>query len=363
MRVSLGLLAVGTLTTWLLAGPFGASAGTAPCRSTSCTPSDLGELVARDPGRAAHLARAGRDRAGPAGLVVAGSPGLARGRVRLAGRRWPRRASASSGSIEQVVRRDAGHPPNALRATQTGQLNWNVVGIIGGLVVVLIASDMGRMTMNTAFFWLVIAAACRLAARLPHRARGREPGSRRPRAGGGPLAHVPGVAGHLDPLRAGRARGRGAGPQHVQRRGHPAAAGRDQPAAGGHRAGPGHAGRALLRPVHGRRSGRRKILRHAAGHDRRDDRAGLRRRPVQPVGLVRGDGDLVVPAGRVLPRAAGLAGSRHEVSGAERDRLGAGAAGHRAGAGADRHARTWPRSAMAHAGRLAGAAGGRARCS
>jgi hypothetical protein len=32
---------------------------------------------------------------------------------------------------------------NALRVTQTGQLNWNVVGIVGGLVIVLALLALG----------------------------------------------------------------------------------------------------------------------------------------------------------------------------------------------------------------------------
>ncbi len=124
----------------------------------------------------------------------------------------------------------------------------------------------------------------------------------------------------------------------------------------------GHGGRAPLRAVHGRRGRGGEILRHAAGHDGRDDRPGLRRRPLQPVGLVRGHGGVVVPAGRVLPRAAGLAGSGHEVPGAERARLGAGPAGHRPGPGPDRHAEPG-QDPDGHPGRLAGACWRPGRCS
>ena len=132
----------------------------------------------------------------------------------------------------------------------------------------------------------------------------------------------------LAALRPGRTRARST----LYARHGDAAAGRPGPAAGGAVAGAGHAGRALFRPVHGRRSRPGEVLRHAAGHDRRDDRPGLR-------------GDLfnlwvwfeamaissylLVAFYRDQPTS--LEAGR-EVPGAERRRIGVGAARHRPGA-------------------------------
>ncbi len=92
-------------------------------------------------------------------------------------------------------------------------------------------------------------------------------------------------------------------------------------------------------PYMRRRGGRGEVLRPAGRDGRLDDRPRLRRRPIQPVGLVRGDGRHVVPARRVLPRAEGLARGGREVPGAVGGRLGARPDRDRAGLRAHRHAR------------------------
>ena len=122
------------------------------------------------------------------------------------------------------------------------------------------------------------------------------------------------------------------------RRRDPTAPRRPEPAAGRGGAGARHAGHAVFGTVYVARNRTGKVLRHAVGDGRGDDRPWLRGRPVQPVAVVRGDGGHLVPAGGLLPRAALLARGGRQVPGPKLDRVGAGAAGHRAGAGGERHA-------------------------
>ncbi|HLF28915.1 MAG TPA: NADH-quinone oxidoreductase subunit L [Anaerolineae bacterium] len=134
MRAALGLLAIGALTTWLLVGPFGELlATTLPFHELHVlrTPEVLSEVVTAP---ATWVA-----------LLVIGV-GLAawQWRDRLAGltersRRLAQFAADGLG-FEWLNRRivDATKSiATALRATQTGQLNWNIAGIVGGLLVVL----------------------------------------------------------------------------------------------------------------------------------------------------------------------------------------------------------------------------------
>ena len=152
MRVALVALAVGTLTTWLLAGPFselihgaiaatgqaglseGQAQGIAP---TMTTLEMIGEVVTA-----------------PATLIalIVIAIGLAAWwwRSRLAWLvdrlQWLGRAAGNSFGFEWVNRsvvkltQQAGE---GLRATQTGALNWNVVGITGGLILVLAVLALG----------------------------------------------------------------------------------------------------------------------------------------------------------------------------------------------------------------------------
>ena len=141
MRVALGVLAFGTLTTWLLAGPFG----------------DL--LRATLPFHQLHvestLELIGAVLAAPvtwvALLVIA---------LGLAAWWWRSRLVAFSTRLQFVARAAsadfgfewlnchvvivAESTANWLRGTQTGQLNWNMVGIVGALVVVLLVLVIGR---------------------------------------------------------------------------------------------------------------------------------------------------------------------------------------------------------------------------
>ncbi len=134
MRISLGLLAVGTLTSWLLAGPFShllerslpfhhleAEETLAVVREIVTAPATWVALAVVALGLAAWQAR---DRLA----------GLARSLEPLA---W---LAANSFGFEWVNRQIVAVTVGAaglLRRTQTGQLNWNVVGIVGALVILL----------------------------------------------------------------------------------------------------------------------------------------------------------------------------------------------------------------------------------
>ncbi len=134
MKVSLGLLAFGTLTTWLLVGPFGEMlAETLPHHELHIL--DLGELISEIlSAPATWLALAviaiglaawwWHDRLA---AVRDGLSFLARWAEADFGFEWINR---------QVVRLTRG-TAEALTTTQTGVLNWNVAGIVGGLVAVL----------------------------------------------------------------------------------------------------------------------------------------------------------------------------------------------------------------------------------
>ena len=135
MRFSLAVLAIGTLTTWLLAGPFGAMlAGSLPFHHLEAagTVALVGEIMAAP---LTWLALA----------VIALGLGL--------GVAWPLLAPlarpfkpladfADGGlgfeSINQVVIAATDGASSALRATQTGVLSWNVAGIVFGLILVLV---------------------------------------------------------------------------------------------------------------------------------------------------------------------------------------------------------------------------------
>jgi NADH-quinone oxidoreductase subunit L len=135
MRVSLSVLAAGTLTSWLAAGPFGRMlAATLPAHAlhTPSTWALIHEILAA-----------------PAtwGALAVIALGLAAWWKReklaafLAGFRWLGRSAMNSFGFEileglgifATQRAAAG-----LAVTATGQLNWNMVGIVGGLAAVLL---------------------------------------------------------------------------------------------------------------------------------------------------------------------------------------------------------------------------------
>ncbi len=141
MRIALSLLALGTLTTWLLAGPLNnLLQNTLPFHqmdtettfelvsSILSSPVTWGALVVIALGLAAWHWRSH--------LTIISN--------RL---RWVAHIAAADFGFEWLNRQmmwAAQRTAVALRRTQTGQLNWNVVGIVGGLAMVLLILMIGR---------------------------------------------------------------------------------------------------------------------------------------------------------------------------------------------------------------------------
>jgi NADH-quinone oxidoreductase subunit L len=140
MRVSLGLLAFGTLTSWLAAGPF------------------FHLLESTMPHHKLHALSLGglthEILAAPFTWIAVGVVGLGllawAGRDRLTfltdGFGWLGVAASKSFGFERIneqVVAATQATANALRVTQPGHLSWNLVGIIGGLVAVLILLTWG----------------------------------------------------------------------------------------------------------------------------------------------------------------------------------------------------------------------------
>jgi NADH-quinone oxidoreductase subunit L len=140
MRVALVPLAFGSLTTWLLAGPFIAwLAHSVPSQAIEIktgaeifmeilsAPATWGAIVMVLLGLAAWW---WRDRL--SGLVQ-GLRGVAKAATDSFG------FEAINRSIVTVTQGSA----EALRATQTGVLNWNIFGIVAGLVIILVILALG----------------------------------------------------------------------------------------------------------------------------------------------------------------------------------------------------------------------------
>jgi NADH-quinone oxidoreductase subunit L len=140
MKLPLGLLAFGTLTTWLVAGPFGhLLESTLPFHKIHAL--STGGLVAEI--MEAPLTW---------GALAVIALGLLAwwGRERLTiltrGLGWLGEAASQSFGFEWLNRQvvcATQSVAQALRVTQPGHLSWNVVGIIGGLVAVLIILTWG----------------------------------------------------------------------------------------------------------------------------------------------------------------------------------------------------------------------------
>ena len=140
MRVALGVLAVGTLTSWLLIGGFGEMLEeNLPFHHLHVeSMATLLEEVVTAP--ATYLALgvvavglllwAWRD---PLAMISAGLWPLGEAATHDFGFEW------LNARIVAGTRAAAG----ALRTTQTGWLNWNVAGIIGGLLIVLVFLALG----------------------------------------------------------------------------------------------------------------------------------------------------------------------------------------------------------------------------
>jgi len=135
MRFSLTLLAFGTLTSWLLAGPFGhLLESSLPFHKIhGASTFDLVAEVLGAPATWGAMLVVGL------GLLAwAGREGLSGLTGCLA---WLGRAASRSFGFEWVnglIVRATVATAGGLRITQPGVLNWNVVGIVGGLVALLV---------------------------------------------------------------------------------------------------------------------------------------------------------------------------------------------------------------------------------
>ncbi len=134
MKVSLGALAVGTLTTWLLAGPFGALLhDTLPFHEIhSLGLSELAVEIFTAPATYVALA-----------LIALGLGFFWMVRKQDTGRdvEWVNALSRESFGFDWLNRQVAARTVQfgaVLQKTQTGILSWNVVGILGALLAVLI---------------------------------------------------------------------------------------------------------------------------------------------------------------------------------------------------------------------------------
>jgi NADH-quinone oxidoreductase subunit L len=141
MRLPLGLLAAGTMTTWLLAGPFSSLlANSLPYHAlkSMTTTAVVSEIISAPA-------------TGLALLVIA--LGLAVWPLRHRFQQWrptlnPLIALADNGlgfeeANRQIVKVTQGAAA-VLGRTQTGQLNWNVAAIIGLLALVMIILLVGQ---------------------------------------------------------------------------------------------------------------------------------------------------------------------------------------------------------------------------
>jgi len=140
MKLATGILAAGTLTSWLLAGGFGKMlTESLPFHDLHAPGAlDLYETILTAP--ATYLALA----------VIALGLAAWWWRDRLAGARHAlaplARAAEADFGFEALNRRivtTTALAAESLRVTQTGLLNWNVLGIVGGLVVVLAVLALG----------------------------------------------------------------------------------------------------------------------------------------------------------------------------------------------------------------------------
>jgi NADH-quinone oxidoreductase subunit L len=141
MQIALGILAFATLTTWLLAGPFGdLLRNTLPFHHLhSESTLDLVGAVLTAPATWVVLA--------VIGLGMAAWWWRSRLTTITDNLQFIARAAAADFGFEWINRQVTTAAQSAailLRRTQTGQLNWNVIGIVGGLVIVLLVFVIGR---------------------------------------------------------------------------------------------------------------------------------------------------------------------------------------------------------------------------
>ncbi|MBZ0281602.1 MAG: NADH-quinone oxidoreductase subunit L [Anaerolineae bacterium] len=141
MKISLTILALGTLTSWLLAGSLGELLQNMPpfYQFNAETTLELVNTILSAPVTWGVL------------VVIAFALAIWHWRAPLTAvsdrLQFIARAAAVDFGFEWLNRqfmKGAQRTAIALRQTQTGQLNWNVVGIVGGLVMVLLILVIGR---------------------------------------------------------------------------------------------------------------------------------------------------------------------------------------------------------------------------
>jgi len=140
MKVALAPLALGALTTWLLAGPFSKILGTEtlPYHNihAESTWEILGEVISLPTLVALGVVALGllawwqRDKLGGLGKALG----------------WLGKAAAASFGFEAINRgvvKGTQGASNGLSVTQTGLLNWNVLGIVVALVILFAVLALG----------------------------------------------------------------------------------------------------------------------------------------------------------------------------------------------------------------------------
>ena len=140
MRVSLGILAIGTCITWLFFGGLnGLLSTTLPFHAIE--PESLLDMI---------IATLSTPATWFALLIVGLVLGIAWVRMRgykyFGGKMLQPLVDTSFGfdSLNQIVVQGISNFAERLRATQTGELNWNILGIISGLLVVLVILWLGK---------------------------------------------------------------------------------------------------------------------------------------------------------------------------------------------------------------------------
>lgn len=141
MRVSLGILAAGALTTWLLAGPlYNLLTSTLPFHHfPELTTMDMLKEVVTSPATYLVLAI----------VLLAGLCWWFRSRLKGIRKALSGMAAAAKNSfgfegINHWVVQATQNTAEALRETQTGLLSWNIAGILIGLIVVFVILVLGK---------------------------------------------------------------------------------------------------------------------------------------------------------------------------------------------------------------------------
>ena len=141
MKIPLGILATGALSTWILAGPLSELLrDTLPFHHlTDITTGEMVSEIMTAPATALALA-----------VIVLGLLGWVLrdrlGRLQI----WlnPVASMAADGFgfewLNQQIVKGVRQASTYLSVFQTGQLNWNVAGIAGGLVIVLVLLAWGK---------------------------------------------------------------------------------------------------------------------------------------------------------------------------------------------------------------------------